>query len=169
MIIRSNFVERRKHHRFKVKEGALAEFYKPSLLKLGKSRIAKSAPILEMSGGGLTFQYSSRKLWTPNLNKLSVTSPDNTLKIDKLLFKTVTDFAISRVKNAMSLRRCGVQFEELTPTQEYQLHFFIQKNSLDKRPIDRRSRTNRRQSRVSQEYDLDRRKGVERRKTLLPV
>ncbi len=169
MIIRSNFADRRKHHRFKVKEGALAEFYKPSLFKLGKPRVAKSAPLVELSAGGLTFQYISRNLWTQNLNELSISRPDNKLKIDKLPFKTVTDFSISRVENAMSLRRCGVKFEELTPTQKNQLHYFILDHTINNRPIDRRSRKNRRHLNVSQDYDLDRRKGFERRKTLLPI
>lgn len=169
MIIKSNFAERRKHHRFKVKEGALAEFYKPSLFKLRKPRITKSAPIVELSGGGLTFQYISRNLWTPNLNELSISEPDNKLKIGKLPFKTITDYSVSRVENAMSLRRCGVKFEELTPNQKYQLHYFIQNHTINNRPIDRRSRKNRRHLDVSPDYDLDRRKGVERRKTLLPI
>jgi hypothetical protein len=169
MIIKSNFAERRKHHRFKVKDGALAEFYKPSLFKLREPRIAKSAPILELSGGGLTFQYISRDLWTPNLNELSISKPDNKLKIGKLPFRTITDFSISRTENAMSLRRCGVKFEELTSTLKYQLHYFIQNHTINNRPIDRRSRKNRRHSDKSQGYALDRRKGVERRKKLLPI
>lgn len=56
MSIIHYLVERREHERYLVKEGIVAEFHKPRLFKLGKSRIVKSVPIVDISLGGLAFQ-----------------------------------------------------------------------------------------------------------------
>jgi len=167
MLIRSNFFERRKHHRFKVKTKAVAQFHKPRLFKLGKSRAAKSAQIVDLSGGGLSFQYTANDMWALDANELSISNHFDEIRIDNIPFAAVSDFSISRVTNSLLLRRCGVKFGELTPMQKNQLHAFIQSHTINIHPMDRRAAKDRRQSASPLNDDTNRRKGTERREKLL--
>ena len=167
MLIRSNFAERRQHYRFKVKEGAVAGFHKPLVFKLVRSFLAKYAKIVDLSKGGLSFQYKSRDMWPHNFSQLSISIASDKIKITDLPFRVVKDFSISRVAGSKSIRRCGVKFGELTPLQKYQLHYFIQSNTNYRRPVDRRVSKDRRQSVPSESHVAERRRGAERRKKLL--
>lgn len=167
MLVRSNFVERRKHHRFKVKDHAVALFHKPRFFKFGKSRVANSAQIVDLSLGGLSFQYTASNMWTPDFNELSITNNSDEIKVANISFTPVSDFSISRVADNLLLRRCGVRFGELTPSQKNQLHAFIQNHTLTHFPRDRRSGKDRRSSEHQSHDDADRRKGLDRRKKLL--
>ncbi len=126
MTIKSNIIERRKQHRFKVKEGAFAEFHKPRFFKLGKSRMVKSAPIINISIEGLAFEYTDGDMWSPEFNELSISKTADDIQIEKVPFKAISDFLTSRPSDSMFIRRCGVKFGDLTPTQKDQLHRFIQ-------------------------------------------
>lgn len=167
MLIRSNFVERRQHHRFKVKTKAVVRFHKPRFFKLGKSRAAQSAQIIDLSTGGLSFQYTAHDMWRLDSNKLSISNLFDETKIDNIPFTAVSDFSISRVASSLLLRRCGVKFGELTSMQKYQLHVFIQSHTINNYPVDRRTAKDRRQSAAPLNDGSNRRKGTERRKKLL--
>jgi ribosomal protein L20 len=123
---KTGVIEKRKHQRFKVKEGTFAEFHKPRLFKLGKSRIIKSVPIIGISYKGLTFQYTDRNMWSHNFNELSISRIADEVKIDKVQYKAVSDFIISDFAKSIVLRRCSIKFGELTPAQRFQLDHFIQ-------------------------------------------
>jgi ribosomal protein L20 len=123
---KTGVIEKRKHQRFKVKEGAFAEFHKPRLFKLGKSRIIKSVPIIGISYKGLTFQYTDRNMWSYNFNELSISRIADEVKIDKVPYKAVADFIISDFAKDIVLRRCIIKFGELTRSQKSQLDHFIQ-------------------------------------------
>jgi len=143
MTTKTGFTEKRKHKRFKVKEGAFAEFHKPHRFKLGKPRIIESAPIINVSLKGLAFQYIARDMWSSNFNELVISSSETAdeIKIDKVPFKAVSDFAITRLPNSMFSRRCSIKFRELTPAQKSQLDHFIQNHTIG----NRRSGSERRQ------------------------
>ena len=126
MISRKGFVERRKQNRFKVKEGAFVEFYKPPLFKWGKPRIVKTASIIDISIEGLAFQYIDLKMLSFDFYELSVFKSAGEIKINKIPFKAVSDFSISRLSNSKLIRRCGIKFEKLTPYQQSQLRRLIQ-------------------------------------------
>lgn len=164
MIIRSNFVERRKQYRFKVNEGALAEFHKPRLFRLGKSRVVKSAQILDISLEGLSFRYADRNMWPTDFNALTISVAAAEIKIGVVPFKTISDFATSRLSNSRFSRRCGVKFGELRPIQKDQLHYFIQGYT---HPTDRRTGKDRRRLDASEYINLEKRTRIERRERLL--
>lgn len=164
MIIRSNFADRRKHNRFKVNEGVLAEFYKPRLFKLGKSRIVKSAQIVDISLEGLSFQYTGRNMWPTDFNELTISNAAAEIKISVVPFKTISDFATSRLPNSKFSRRCGVKFGKLRPIQKDQLHYFIQDHT---HPTDRRTGKDRRHLDPSKYSSLEKRNKIERRARLL--
>ena len=158
MIAKSNFVERRKHNRVIIKEGAFVEFYKPRLFKLGKPRILKSASIIDISTGGLAFQYIDRNMWSPDFFELSISKTADKIKIDEVQFKAVSDFSISRLSNSKFTRRRGVKFEKLTSTQKSQLFHLIQNQTIG----DRRSGFERRQFSYSS-HSPEQRSGKDRR------
>jgi len=167
MIIKSNFVERRKSYRFKAKEGTFAEFHKSSIFRLGKSRIVKSAQIVDISFDGLAFQYIDHTMWTPNFNELSISKAIDGIKIEKIPFKALSDFSISRLPNSLLKRRCGVKFGALTPNQKNQLHYFIQDHTRSHQSVDRRTGKGRRQLEASKHGGLEKRNEIERRERLM--
>ena len=138
MTHKKNFVERRKQKRFKVEEGTIAEFQKLDFLKAGKPRIAKSAPIIDISLGGLSFYYIARDTWSVNFKTLTISKSADEIRIENVPFKTVSDFLLSRLQNSKPKRRCGVKFDELTPDQQSELNTFIQKQTIRNHEIDGR-------------------------------
>ena len=128
MTNRTGFIEKRKHNRFKVKDGVFVEFQKHRFLNLGKPLIAKSAPIIDINSEGLAFQYVDRNMWTPNFNELSILNSKTAevIKIGKVPFKTIYDFSLSRLATSIFKRRCGIKFGKLTSNQKKQLNRFIQ-------------------------------------------
>lgn len=130
MIVKSNFVEQRKHNRIIIKEGAFVEFYKPRLFKLGKPRIVKSASIIDISKGGLAFQYIDRDMWPLDFFEFSISKTDDKIKIDDVQFKAVSDFSVSRLSNSKFTRRRSVKFEKLTSTQKTLLFQLIQNQTI---------------------------------------
>jgi len=167
LIVRSNYIERRQDIRFKLNEGIFAQFYKSLLVKLGISRRVKSAPVIDLGVGGLTFQYISRNMWTLDFDELSISKHLDKAKIITLPFIAVSDFPISRLPDKKFLRRCGVKFGELTLDQKYLLHYLIQDYKISNYPVDRRTGKDRRRLEVFKPADAGNRNGVERRKRRL--
>ncbi|MHC4843471.1 MAG: hypothetical protein ACYTEE_06685 [Planctomycetota bacterium] len=125
---RKDFVERRRWNRFKVKDGVFVEFFKPRFLNLRKPHLVKSAPITDVSLGGLSFQYIDDNMWSLNFDELDISNSETAseIKIAKMPFKAVSDSAITRLSNFMFKRRCGIKFGKLTLNQNDQLQRFIQ-------------------------------------------
>jgi hypothetical protein len=167
MIIRSNFVDRRKCVRFKAKKGTLAEFYKPRIFKLGRPGIVKSAQIFDLCLDGLSFQYIDQNMWTSDFNELSISKGAYKIKIDKVPFKAIWDFSMSRLPSSLFKRRCGVKFDKLTPKQKHQLHYFIMTHTVDHQAVDRRSGLERRELETFIYSDHEKRYGIERRRKWL--
>jgi len=133
MITRKDFVERRRYNRAKIKGEAFVELYKPRFFKLGKPRFVKSASIVDISLGGLAFQYTDQNMWTADFNKLSIAKTAEKIKIDRVPFIAVSDFLTSRISDSSFTRRRGVKFGELTSTQKSQLAYFIQNQTMSER------------------------------------
>ena len=128
---RKDFVERRRWNRFKVKDGVFVEFFKPRFLNLGKPHLVKSAPIIDVSLEGLSFQYIDCNMWSPDFNELAIShSETDKIKIDKVPFKVVSDFPIARLSSSKFIRRCGIKFEKLTLNQKHRLQRFIQNHAV---------------------------------------
>ncbi len=164
MTRKKGFVERRRHKRFKIKESAFAEFHKCRLFKVGKPRLAKSAPIIDISLGGLGFQYASQDMWPVNFETLTISKASDEIGISNVPFKAVSDFCTSILPDSKSMRRCGVKFCELSSEQKTDLHAFIQHHIISDQPIDRRTSSDRRNLDALQYNGSERRTESERRK-----
>ena len=159
----NGFVEQRKQKRFNLKEGIIVEFYKPRLFSLGNPRIFKYAPVTDISEGGLGFVYTERQMWLLDLNELTISDKINDIKIDKIPFKILRDYQISKLPNAKYLRKCGIKFGVLTSDQKSSLYSLIHSHTISNNTMDRRSGKDRRQVDDPHDKNLDKRNGIERR------
>lgn len=163
MNIERHFPERRRKNRFKTKKGALVQFIKLAPFKLGKPRVIKSAPIIDISLGGLRFEYIAHDMWTLNFDSLTISKASDKIRIDKVPFMAISDFPISKFPDGTTLRSCGVKFMGLSPYQKSHLNSFVRDHTIKDQIVDRRTSPDRRRENVSQHNDTEKRSGTERR------
>lgn len=130
-----DIIEKRKQDRFQVEAGAVVEFSKPRFLNLGKPRVVKSAPIVNISGGGLAFEYEGRKMWSVEYQDLSITLKDGILRIENLPIKVISDRMVGNPLVSDRKRRCGVRFNSLSPEQKSQIRYILHHHTTEKQPI----------------------------------
>ena len=120
MVTDSEFIDRRKHKRYMVKEGAFTV------------NSAKSGMITEISTRGLTFHYVDRKAWTGESTQLDIVFDADDFYLDKIPCKTVSDIVTSGnlPDKAKVIKRHSVEFGKLTPSQMEQLQYFIENYTL---------------------------------------
>jgi len=103
--------EKRRHQRFHPKVDAYIAFAPPdlpNLTKLGK--------LLNISAGGICFNYMSRNKETDGLRRLDILMEGaQPIKINQLPCAVVYDIESSNTsyRNMQSTRSCGVQFDQL--------------------------------------------------------
>lgn len=103
--------ERRKQGRYKTKNGSSVRF---------KSRPAMSGRLINVSRGGLAFDYLAEKRETNESMNLRLVSTSFDALSSSLSVKTIWDVRIrGRTSDASStIRRCGVRFDDLTGDQK---------------------------------------------------
>ncbi len=135
---RKELIERRKHHRFKVKRGAVAAMIKTSSekkeqaedIRMNEGSIAfiQMGQIINISKGGLTFCYFDGEDEYNKLFDLDIFFVQDSFYSKKIpanivwVSQTVSNPSLSLLKS----KQRGLQFEELTPHQISQLDFFLQ-------------------------------------------
>ena len=147
-------MEQRKHRRFQVKDGTYAVLkYKPAVM----------GEIMNMSKDGLAVQYSNTEQHLSESFELDIFRTDNSFYIEKLQVKTISDFQVEDTSalGPKNTRQRGVQFEGLNPIQLFQLYYFLQNYTMD-----RRSAKDRRQLNDTPYSGPERRQVIERRKSL---
>lgn len=110
--------DRRSHRRYKATAGVFAVN-------------SKFGQIIDISRGGLSFRYVERRGWPKELFEMGVLYGDDDFCLDNLAIKTISDCVVANGLSSYStiIRRCGVQFGELTPKQIRDLEYFIWANS----------------------------------------
>lgn len=122
MVNNKQMVERRRHKRFKVKEGASVVFRAHSI-ELGQ--------IINVSRNGLAFRYVSSQQPSSGSFELVILSGDGGFYLDEIPFKIVSDFEMNDDPLSFSTtRRCGVQFGKLGRKQVSRLEYFIQNHTI---------------------------------------
>ena len=117
-------VERRKHKRFQVEDGALAVLKPPwpHSIRLGQ--------IIDISMGGLAFRCIAGEDRFNGSSELSVIFANHAFYLHKLPIKTISDLETARMPfGSMTPRRRSVQFGKLRDEQVSQLRYFIQKHT----------------------------------------
>jgi hypothetical protein len=140
-------MERRNHQRYGVKPGTFAilrstsiELSKIKDMSMGeiafaviKSKPIKMGQITNISKDGLAFHYIDRQVGTNSLFKMDILFAGEAFYLDRLLFKPVFDSLVETEipLNSFTIRKCGVQFGELSHRQQSQLEYFICNHTLD--------------------------------------
>jgi hypothetical protein len=107
-------VERRKHKRFQAPKGLFAGF-RPGYTKMGS--------VVDMSSNGLAFRYVDGEDH-PSGTYMDIFMIGDVFHLGEVSVKVISDIEV--VGGKSSIRRCGVQFGELTDIQMFQLQKFIQ-------------------------------------------
>ena len=150
-VKRYEMIDRREHPRYNAKAGtfallratsiALSKMQDMSMGEVGfaviKSKPVKMGQIINISTKGLAFEYIERRGESIRLFKLDVLFAEDAFYLGKLLFKPVFDFAVdSEVPvDSFTIRRCGVQFGELTAYQKSRLEFFVNNHALTQEQV----------------------------------
>lgn len=111
-------VDRRKHKRFNVRIGAFVAVG-PHFDKVG--------PIIDVCMGGLAFHYLALGKQTSGLSAdIFLTNRD--FFMGYVPFEIIRDFEIPNTQpiGIATIRRCSLQFRDLTPSQVSKLRFFIE-------------------------------------------
>ena len=113
------FVDQRRHKRFRVKEGMYAVLRDNGTNSLGA--------MLDISMGGLSYRYIPNDDSQSRAVELDIFLSGNGFKAENLPFRIVTDFEIDPEVpfSRIPLRRSGVQFGSLTAQQITQLEDVI--------------------------------------------
>jgi hypothetical protein len=124
LMKRIEVVERRRHKRSQAEEGAYAAV-RPQYDKIGQ--------IIDVSRGGLAFRYVVSGSEEDASSDLDIFLIGDSFHLDKVPFETVSDEEIPRRSSPGSqvIRRCGVQFGELTQMQILKLEEFILNHTVD--------------------------------------
>jgi hypothetical protein len=126
--------ERRKHPRFKVKEGVFAVLV-PDSSKLGEvvdiskdgfSFRYSDSPFIDNDRGGLAFLYHDKKKSSYEMTELEIFLVDSDFYL-KVPCKVISDFDVTEKNssNSITINRSGVQFKGLSPDQISGLEDFI--------------------------------------------
>jgi hypothetical protein len=127
---KKEFAERRKHERFKVKNGAIAIISPSNALATPQ----KHCQILNISKGGLALRYIIRDGESNHSVELDVLFIQDICFtfLKSLPFKSVwTSHSASRSSiSKLRIEQQGVEFGEMTPQQESQRDLFLQKYTI---------------------------------------
>jgi hypothetical protein len=112
-------VEQRRYKRFRVKPGAFA---------IPKARSRKLWQIMDISEGGLAFNYVENGQRPDESYNLDIAYSRDSFYLEDIPYNTVSDFETENTTplSSLNLRRCGVKFGELKDNQRSQLRDFIQ-------------------------------------------
>ena len=64
--------------------------------------------------------------------RLSIVTADEGLTLNDIQYRIVSDIPVNEAASTMDVpyRRCGIEFEVLSPLQKEQLKYFIQNHTL---------------------------------------
>ncbi len=115
--------EQRKHKRFRPGIGAFV-LLGPDSTKLGR--------IIDVSLGGLAFSHMASARPPNELSELDMFLIDADFYLEKLPYTIVSDFqTFDNPFGSITMRRCCVQFGELTQHQKSQVAHFVQDYTED--------------------------------------
>ena len=126
-ITMKDVIERRKHKRFRVREGAFAA------LKSHWFRSTILGEIIDISNDGLAFRYIAAKKRSGLSFKLKMLLADGSFSLERVPSRTISDIEIGNEFSVdfTPIRRCCVQFTRLTRDQISGLDHFIRNYSID--------------------------------------
>ena len=138
MLPAMSTLEKRKHLRYPALDGVIVAL-NPKAEILGQ--------MIDIGLGGLSFRYIDTEVESPPSHELLILLNKPRFYLENIPFRTVTDHELPNefIFSAVSVRRMGVAFGDLTTAQRTQLEDFILYcsiiNSSVKRQIDAAGRS----------------------------
>ncbi len=139
-------MERRIGKRYRVQPGTFAVLRSTSIelskikdMSMGeiafaviKSKPIKMGQVVNISRDGLAFHYIDRHGGSNGLFKMDILFAPDAFYLDRLLFKPIFDIEIETEipLNSFTVRKCGVQFGELSSQQRSRLEYFISNHTI---------------------------------------
>ncbi len=122
-------VDRRRHERFKLKEDGASVLFKPYP--------AISGRIIDISNGGLAFDYLAEKRETTDSLVLRLVSTSFDPSSASVSAKTIWDVRIGQKSplGSEATRRCGVAFEDMTDDRKSDMNRFIKAHTTGKQRV----------------------------------
>jgi c-di-GMP-binding flagellar brake protein YcgR len=121
---------KRKEKRYAVKTGTSVLLKKTFAFGLFKNRTVYSGTIIDISLTGIRAEYTTATAWSGDFNKMSIVTADNNISINNIPCKIISDRKIRYLQNSTFLRRCGIEFGDLSDYHKLQLSYFIQKYTI---------------------------------------
>ena len=117
-------VEKRKFTRFKIKDLSFALLKSDSYEELGN--------IIDISKGGLAFQYLVGENQIKEAFELDIILASNDFHIKKLPCKTISDFEMTNkiYFSSLKMKRHSIKFGELDNNQKSELDYFIKQYTI---------------------------------------
>jgi hypothetical protein len=131
MTGKKEFAERRKHERFKVKNGTIAIIRLSNIL----ASVQKYGQIINISRGGVAFRYIDRKDKSNEPVKLDLLFIQDSICSAYLKYVSLKPVWVSHIDsktsfNQVKIKQQGVEFGEMMPQQESQLDRFLNKCTI---------------------------------------
>jgi hypothetical protein len=122
MIDTTELVERRRHKRFRIRNGAFV-ILDPSDTGAGR--------LIDISVNGLTFDYVASQEPPIEETELQISLTYSGFRLYGVPCKAIWNLVTYEIPTtSLHTRRCGVQFGDLTPQQASQLEYFIQNHAI---------------------------------------
>lgn len=121
---------KRKEKRYTVKAGASVLFKKSIAFGLLKHRTVHSGAIIDISLTGIRAEYTTDTAWSSEFDKMSVVTSDNNISIHNIPCKIISDRKVRYLQNGTFVRRCGIEFGNLSDYHKLQLSYFIKKYTI---------------------------------------
>ena len=117
-------VERREHKRFPVTKDTFVAL-KPDYFEVGR--------VINISMAGLTFSYMADGKPPGQSSILDIFLVGRNFHLRDLPFRTISDVISDRIPfSSAKMRKCTVQFGDLTAYQSGRLKYFIQNHTMGK-------------------------------------
>ena len=109
--------ERRKFKRLLPRDLTFAVF-RPHFSNLGK--------VIDISIGGLALVYVLNETKNKGSSEIDIFLPGNFLYLLRIPSKIIYDREIDEEYRSVKKKRCGLQFDDLTPIKKSQIEYFLQ-------------------------------------------
>ena len=131
ILNRSKNESQRRATRRTVRPGPYVIFKKTRRFRfIGKPQILHTAALIDISAEGLRARYSAPDKWSSPFDHITITDADNTVIIDDIYCKIISDFPVSYTHAGKRDRVCGVKFTRLTSRQQIKLQQFIREHAV---------------------------------------
>ncbi|MBW1890062.1 MAG: hypothetical protein JRF32_07570 [Deltaproteobacteria bacterium] len=121
----------RREPRHGVKPGLYVVFKKSPRFRFGRSQVLHTATLLDVSLEGLRARYKATDMWSSPFDHISIITADNTVIVNDIYCKIISDFQEAYIYEGDRARVCGVKFSKLNNSQKHKLENFIRERTVD--------------------------------------